>query len=487
MENETEKPHKAWSELGLVGLALLIPRLVGLFSLNLFDDAYITFRHVTNLVDGHGYVFNAGERILGTTSPLFGALLVPGALLGIAPPVTAVLLGVCADILSAYLGYRLLLAGAGRVAAVTFVALFAIDPSLIRIGVGGMESSVFFALVMVWATWMANDRRGPAIVLSAFAVFVRPEGLALGLLALIGLWQRPRSARAAFVWSALSAAVLGLGALALYIYYGTPVPQSLASKGRDVGGSALTVLRMFFTPPNGAYGQWGLTLLAVFGMARAYRCAPALRWLFGWALLYVLAFVVGRPVMWPWYALPIYGVKAIAAAVFLAGLVERLRLARFVRLPAALAMAALASCALALAGGRSPVQRLVYDPLETWCRSHVAPGQTIAAGDVGVVGYYSSAYVYDLAGLVWPERWRYQTIWDVIRAKEPDFVLANVSSSWSPLYEADSELRQHYRPEARFSRFSEVSLAPDPARLPKEWRQDYVIFRRVATHSASAR
>jgi 4-amino-4-deoxy-L-arabinose transferase-like glycosyltransferase len=44
-----------------------------------YDDAYITFRYARNLALGHGFVYNPGDNILGTTTPLLTLLL---ALLG---------------------------------------------------------------------------------------------------------------------------------------------------------------------------------------------------------------------------------------------------------------------------------------------------------------------------------------------------------------------------------------------------------------------
>src|SRR5512133_2448583 len=42
------------------------------------DDAFITYRHALNLVHGHGFTCNVGERIEGTSSPLFAlAMAVP--------------------------------------------------------------------------------------------------------------------------------------------------------------------------------------------------------------------------------------------------------------------------------------------------------------------------------------------------------------------------------------------------------------------------
>jgi hypothetical protein len=36
-----------------------------------YDDPYITYRFANNLVSGEGFVYNPGERILSTTTPLF--------------------------------------------------------------------------------------------------------------------------------------------------------------------------------------------------------------------------------------------------------------------------------------------------------------------------------------------------------------------------------------------------------------------------------
>ena len=39
------------------------------------DDAYITFRYARNLLRGYGLVFNPGEHVLGTTTPLYALLM----------------------------------------------------------------------------------------------------------------------------------------------------------------------------------------------------------------------------------------------------------------------------------------------------------------------------------------------------------------------------------------------------------------------------
>lgn len=61
-------------------LPLLADRLLALTArltpgLRTLDDAYITYRYTRNILAGNGFVFNPGERELGTTTPLYTLLL----------------------------------------------------------------------------------------------------------------------------------------------------------------------------------------------------------------------------------------------------------------------------------------------------------------------------------------------------------------------------------------------------------------------------
>jgi len=49
------------------------------------EDAFISIRYAQNLVDGHGLVYNAGERVEGYTNFLWTLLLAGGLKLGVPP------------------------------------------------------------------------------------------------------------------------------------------------------------------------------------------------------------------------------------------------------------------------------------------------------------------------------------------------------------------------------------------------------------------
>src|SRR6476661_4103138 len=58
--------------VGVVVLALAARTVPGPRTI---DDAFITFRYSRNIVEGHGFVYNPGSQVLGTTTPLYTVLL----------------------------------------------------------------------------------------------------------------------------------------------------------------------------------------------------------------------------------------------------------------------------------------------------------------------------------------------------------------------------------------------------------------------------
>jgi hypothetical protein len=128
--------------------------------------------------------------------------------------------------------------------------------------------------------------------------------------------------------------------------------------------------------------------------------------------------------------------------------------------------------------GVAPMTRNIYEPLHLWCARHVHPTDKIAASDIGAIGYYSDAYIYDLAGLVWPEVFQYKNVYAAILAKRPKFVFANVISGSQEMFDVNSELGRLYEPVARFARSGSKDVVPQPDVFTPGWQQDYVMFER---------
>src|SRR5215211_293852 len=62
-----------WPVIALLGGAAFVFALA--FDGFLPDDSYITYRYAHNLLTGRGFVYNPGEHVLSTTTPLYALIL----------------------------------------------------------------------------------------------------------------------------------------------------------------------------------------------------------------------------------------------------------------------------------------------------------------------------------------------------------------------------------------------------------------------------
>ncbi|HPB97137.1 MAG TPA: hypothetical protein PKW66_14560 [Polyangiaceae bacterium] len=71
------------------------------------DDAFISFRYARNLVEGHGLVFNPGERVEGYTNFLWTVLLAGAYAIGIPFGLSAIAFGLLSVVAVLWLTTRL--------------------------------------------------------------------------------------------------------------------------------------------------------------------------------------------------------------------------------------------------------------------------------------------------------------------------------------------------------------------------------------------
>ena len=113
------------------------------------DDAYITFRYARNIVNGVGFVYNVGEYVLGTTTPLYTLLMAALSFILRSQnfPTIALWVNAFADAVTCILVIALgeTLSGQKRV-GVAAALLYAVAPFSVTFAIGGMETSVFVFL-----------------------------------------------------------------------------------------------------------------------------------------------------------------------------------------------------------------------------------------------------------------------------------------------------------------------------------------------------
>lgn len=421
----------------IAGLALFARILPGARTI---DDAYITFRYAQNLLAGNGLVYNPGEPVLGTTTPLYAALMAGlGGLTGGARapfPTLALIVNALADagtcLLLIAVATELGHPRAGWAAA----AIWAVAPWSVTFAIGGMETSLLVFLAT--ACFLAHLRRRLVLLslLAALAVLVRPDAL-LFLLPLAVEEARlalrpPRSAsqvRSALLAAGIFAAPLLLWAAAAAAYYGSPLPHSVAAKAvaYDLPRNAalIRLLQHYATPfvehltlgsSATAVGFILYPILFALGMLTAIRRNASSWAVFVYPLAYFAAYALANPLLFRWYLTP-------PLPIYLMGIFIGIdRIASDLRRPWVLGIATGLALALTLGGwtlrpdhGPSrPAPAMAYIQLEELytrvaqgLRSQLLPGDRIAAGDIGALGYVTQARILDTVGLISPEATRF--------------------------------------------------------------------------------
>ncbi len=405
------------------------------------DDAYITFRYARNLLSGNGFVYNPGERVLGTTTPLYTLLL--AGLAGMAGgagadfALIAMWLNAAADVLTCLLlwqiGRRLGSEGAGAAAALAW----AVAPYSVTFAIGGLETSFYVLLLTASFYFFLERREVPAGLAAAGAFLTRVD--ALILLGPLGLFWLVRAVfkKERLTWRVVLAAglpvMLWLGFA--WFYFGSPVPQSVQAKlvaYRLEPGASLVRLIQHYVTPFSEYNLLGPALgvgfgllvypfLAAIGVRRALKAEPrSLPWL-AYPFLYFAAFALPNPLIFRWYLTP--PLPAWFLLIFLGGgaLIGSIRTGHRTRLAVCTALLAVA-LGLMLSDWRlhpdhaqdRPAPDMAFIKLELLYRQaaaavkpHLRDGSTLAAGDVGVLGFDTGARIYDLVGLNSPQVTRY--------------------------------------------------------------------------------
>jgi hypothetical protein len=405
------------------------------------DDAYITYRYTQNILAGEGLVYNAGENVLGTTTPFYAGLM---ALLGWffggvdAPfPIVSLVVNAIADaatcLLLLQLGKRLDVPLAGTAAALAW----ALHPYSVTFAIGGLETSVFVLVLMGLITAHLENKRVLTAFLAALSLLTRPDAALLLLpLGADRLFLAIRSKdRITFAEVAAFTIPILAWIIPATLYYGSPIPHSIAAKINAYAlpseAAFVRFLQHYSTPfmENLTFGAAGIAaglfiylFFNVTGMLRLIRSNPRVwAWVvFPW--LWFAAYSIANPLIFRWYLTPplaAYIFTLLAGMDFLQQDISKGRLKSITKPFAALIL--FAPILLLLRGwtlspdhgSSSPAPDMAWIQLELKYKEAtdflqpifegLTETPTIAAGDIGALGYYTNARILDTLGLISPE------------------------------------------------------------------------------------
>lgn len=400
-----------------------------------YDDAFITYRYAKNIAAGHGFVYNIGEKVLGTTTPLWTILLATGALVGAKPEMFGPWLGIILNVVTFWLVYQFAsqLMGDWRWGILALM-LLALDSDYNNTVASGMETSLFIALMWACMYFQYREREKPLYIIAGLLPLVRPGSGVLFLIVLFAIhWLRKKSVP---YLGMIIVTLIGLPWLIFsHFYFGSVIPNSTTAKLRHTYWPRETAVlsKLSFLLDRGYTGP----LLSLYSSPVGYRVSVifgtllivGLCWYFRDILKrkrlpYHLAcpvwFLVGLSVyclsnanvFFRWYYVPFFPILYIIAVYGLARSVDALKLysplTRSFFLPSIVVIILLFHLRDAYSGFvgnrlKNYTWSNGYKAAGEYLATHIQPGEDITTTAIGVVGYYSGAKVLDMAGLVSPK------------------------------------------------------------------------------------
>jgi hypothetical protein len=497
------------------------------FTQHRWEDYYITLRTSRNLVEGHGLVFQPGERVHSFTSPL--GVLLPAAAIQLAGGRDAdaatiwIFRGFCIAALAAAavglqrIGRQL---GWPPVAGFMLPALLLTDAKCVDFTINGMETA--FMLLFIVATVRTLLSGGPRLPGKLGAcwgalMWTRPDGFIFGgAITLAWILWMPGDGQRRERWIAAMKAVPIAAALYApwlgwaWLYYGSPVPHTIIAKGLAAPRLSLLALpevllrqtvlfpvsgglRDAFLPAYVWFGGWpaglktyliGLTwvCLLYFLWPRAARLTRMFSFTFFLCSLYGTAAPAA-----PWYV-PSHALFAfLTLAAIVAEHASRFRLVRVV----AIGHLVLCATLLAAVGWQLRQQQRLVEAqradLGRWLKqASYSPQDTVWLECLGYVGYFSELKMLDFPGLCAPEvvqaRRTHGNDWGtLIRTLRPDWLVLrrnhreHFERADPALVTVDYELARTFDAAPEIAR---VSFLPGRAYLEQD--QTFDVYRRRA-------
>ena len=449
-------------DLSIMVVASLICALAVIKTLSIWqylnDDFYITFTFARNLGQGRGFVYNGGDPVLGTTTPLLAMLLalVYRLLPQLPIPMAAILLGGGGWITSAWFLYLMLY----QARANRFVVVFASSAMVLWGGGGwtrfwlGGEQVLFFALLIgvIYCITINQDLLAGALIAGLF--LTRGEGIlllpiAIGYIA----WSRRH-----FPYQLLLGFLIPFVLWSWYSYkeFGALFPDTLAAKLAQSSSGLWKPFRARWL--ESVNSQIGVTMSVWRGNSWATTAWLGLGGV--WSLLtekghrpltlvavFVVVSLIGYLTLniawYPWYTLSL--ASAVRLFTALGGGWLSVKLWQRVRdLPKAWQWSGTILCFLPLlmvfvpiasslfnvfsdAGFLRDYRSGPYRDLSQWLNVNSRPNEAVAYMEIGYLGYFTHLQVVDFGGLVTPEvypRLGQPNLGEwIISAKQPEYVI----------------------------------------------------------------
>lgn len=430
-----------------------------------YDDPYITYRYADNLANGDGFVYNLGENVLSTTSPLFTLILALLKPLWADTQKTALLIGSLSLSLGGLFLWKLGEHWQKRSIAWAGLLVFPIFPLLLQTLSSETPLYLFLSIVALYHSF--RGRYSTSFIFGAFSTLTRPEGLLL--LAILVVYHIIKQRGLPVIPLLLAMLIILPWVIFATLNFGSPVPATLSAKQHQ--GSLVESERILSRIPTilewGYVQRWNYWFglgLVILGIAAIRRRDIQITMALIWSASHIIALAVLGVSGYFWYYAPLVPGLIIAAGNGIDFISKTLRTKLEIRLwimRSASFFVAVALVAPTISQvfdlKQNPDRRLkIYRAIGEWVEANTEADASIGALEVGIIGYYGKRRMIDFAGVIQPSiaeqltptsSYTEATTW-AIQIYKPDYLI--LSSSWSSTL-MDGYVNPHCRSIKTFS------------------------------------
>lgn len=447
------------------------------------DDPFITYRYAHNLIQGNGFVYNPGEHVLSTTTPLYTLLL---AALGLFAPdiptlgfwLSVIGLGVCAWFVYLITCETLASASVPSVskaepqdyaAGILAALVVLVSPALVI--TFGLETGFYLALACAAFYFYLRGRVNLSFALLALLTLTRNDGILFAIIlgahylattVYSGSRFTPRTSfvrttsshssfsifnirHSLFLPFIIYLLILAPWLIFAWAWFGSPFPFTLTAKIAQAQSGLWDpfAVGLFKYARDVAVWLLPLVLFGVVGAVWAWQHARRSLLLALWAVAHLVAYSLLGVAFYAWYVAPLLPALALFAAFGvwqgahrLGAQLKKPNFAFPIIVVGGLVLIALEFRADVDAGMMRPSPKVeAYQRAANWIATNTPPASSVDALEVGIIGYNDARRTLDFVGLVDPARISYlrtTRFADGVRRAAADYVIAIPPDSWLP-------------------------------------------------------
>ncbi|MBN2549635.1 MAG: family 43 glycosylhydrolase [Anaerolineales bacterium] len=400
------------SQWPMLYIGLVTAALYALLAGWVHDDPFITYRYSYNLAHGLGFVYNPGERVLSTTTPLFTLLLAVLYRLWGDLPHMANLVGAFSLALGSFFIWQLAEAWETRPVGWAGLLLYPTFPLLCN--AVGSEIPLYLVFCLGAFAAYAREKFYLSAGLAALATLTRPDGLLVFAILATDYWLNKRDSLPGWPKSSVRPGLIFLGLVIpwfifSWLYFGAPLPATLAAKQQQglmavsqrFAPGVFTIIRLYLS----AWQYWLEALLALMGIAAILRRPNRWMLLLAWTAVYFISYTLLGVSRYPWYyaALVPGFIAAVGMGTALAGKNRKPFAFKWVGI-GLLAVLALAQCYHTWQFSQYTDPRYqIYRAVGEWLDEKTPADAAVGTLEAGIIGYYAQRRLIDFAGLLQPE------------------------------------------------------------------------------------